>query len=454
MFGWPFSRDREDKKKGRVSRNRDNIRKAKGADRYNHDDSVHRQPAELAGRAGIIRPRSTREKAGASLKSGQASLSFTGDYGYNERITLYRFLRERIPVVNGAVWTWVRLCSSPIEFFSEGTKQADKSGQLGSAVDDLNNRLSPNPYQKSGGLDRLSDLFFSSLFVDGAFAGNIEIGSDGKIAGFTPCDIRNLTFEYEDGWKIYHESESGRTLMDPSTFIYIPLDDEVADPRGRSILQSVGFVSQVEQKLMDDMRKTQEKSGYNRLHVLIKKPERRLGESEANFLERANNYFDDTVGLFSDIKPADSVVTWDDIEIKTVGLSTGGGTGSNSWYLSHRAVVEDICAGVHLDPFMLGYSYGTTRSWARFKFELLLRQVVSVQKQAVRFFEWLINSHLALSGVRLKAAARFNNDRIHGALERYESENEGSKRILDLFQAGLISKEEARDRIFRIEGEN
>jgi hypothetical protein len=103
---------------------------------------------------------------------------------------------------------------------------------------------------------------------------------------------------------------------------------------------------------------------------------------------------------------------------------------------------------------MLGYSYGNTRSWARFKFELVLRQVISVQKLAVRFFEWLVNTHLALSGINLKAVVNFNNDRIDGALERYQSEHEQARRVLELYEAGLLSKEEARSRVFRIEGEN
>jgi hypothetical protein len=420
----------------------------------NRERSKQTSHSELAQRAKIIKPRRPRQRSGVSLKDDYAKISFPADYGYYERLTLYRFLREQIPVINGAVWTWVRLCSSPLEIRPDASERESDIRIIDDAVSELNSRLKPNPYYKSGGLERLSDLFFSSLFIDGAFAGNIEVGPDGTLAGFSSVDVRNLSFEYDDGWKIYHESEAGKRLLDPASFIYIPLDDDPADPRGKSILQSVGFVSRIEQKLIDDMQKSQEKTGYNRLHVLIKKPERRMGESENDFHDRANSYFDDTVGLFTGIKPSDSVVTWDDIEIKIIGPSGGTTTATHSWYLSHRAVVEDVCAGVHLDPFMLGYSYGNTRSWARFKFELVLRQVISVQRLAVRFFEWLINSHLALSGVDLKAAVRFNNDRINGALERYQSEHEQAQSTLELYNAGLLSKEEARNRIFRIEEDN
>ncbi|HBZ00376.1 MAG TPA: hypothetical protein DEO84_03545 [candidate division Zixibacteria bacterium] len=407
----------------------------------------------LAANGRVIRGHQAREKVGASLKGSNATISLPADYGFSERVTLYRFLRENIPIISGAIWIWVRLCASPMEFHLKDGAKERNIALLKSQLDKLNRILSPNPYYKSGGLDRLCDLFFSSLFIDGAFAGNIELNESGKLAGFSPCDIRNLTFECEADqagyprWNIYRESEGGRELLDPATFIYIPLDDDAGDPRGKSILQSVGFVSRLEQKLLDDMQKTQEKAGYNRLHVLIKKPERRLGETEQSYIDRANSYFDDTVTLFSGIKPSDSAVTWDDIEIKTIGPASGTGTATHSWYLSHRALVEDICAGVHLDPFMLGYSYSSTQTWARFKFELVLREIISVQRQAGRFFEWLVNTHLALEGVDLKASVKFDNDRVNSVLEKYQAEREQSDRVIELFKAGLLSKDEAREKI-------
>lgn len=417
--------------------------------------------AVLSQRGRIIKPRRVRQKAGMSLKEQRNRITFPADYGYHERITLYRFIREQIPVVNGAIWTWTRLCSSPLKFLPASGGTETQAADLKEVIDRLNIEFAPNPYYKSGGLERLADMFFSSLFTDGAFAGKIEMDRRGNAAGFQPVDVRNLTFEFESdrseatmhGMKIYYESSDGKRLLDPAQFVYIPLDEDSTDPRGRSILQSIGFVSRLEQKLLDDMQKSQEKSGYNRIHVLIKKPERRLGEGENDYVDRANSYFDDTVGLFSDIKPSDSVVTWDDIELKMIGPSGGSSTVTHSWYLSHRAVVEDVCAGVHLDPFMLGYSFGNTQSWAKFKYELVLRQVVSVQRLAARFFEWLVNTHFALSGSPVKVTARFDNDSIDGALERHMSRNEEARRARELYESGLLSREEARSRILRDEEE-
>ncbi len=408
--------------------------------------------SDLARRVGIVKASSGREKAASAIKSLQAEINFPADYGHYERITLYRFLRENIPVVNGAVWVWVRLCASPMEFAVRGEADERSAEALKPHLERLNAILAASPYGRFGGIDRLCDLFFSSLFVDGAFAGGLQFDSRGALTGFLPCDIRNLGFERDQAggdWRIILEADGQRNLLDSASFIYLPLDEEANDPRGRSILQSVGFVSRIEQKLLDDMHKAQEKAGYNRLHVVIKKPERRVGETESAYIERANTYFDDTVTLFSGIRPADSAVTWDDVEIKTISPEGGAG---GSWYLSHRAIVEDICAGVHLDPFMLGYSYSSTQTWARFKYELVLREIASVQKLAVRFFEWLVNGYLQSVGAGLAVDVRFDNDRVHSLLDQNRGEQQEMAHVADLFKAGLLSREEARDRIFRLEG--
>jgi len=420
--------------------------------RKNKTGGGHLPFGSLAQRARIIKPAVGREKAGSGIKSAQAEISFPADYGHYERITLYRFLRENIPIVNGAIWIWARLCASPMEFVARGAGGERDAKMLKSHLERLNIILASSRYGRFGGVDRLCDLFFSSLFVDGAFAGGLKFDSGGRLTGFAPCDIRNLSFERDSKtaeWAIFLENEGQRSLLDPASFIYVPLDEDAIDPRGKSILQSVGFVSRIEQKILDDMQKAQEKAGYNRLHVVIKKPERRMGETESAYIERANGYFDDTVTLFSGIRPSDSAVTWDDVEIKTI--SPEGGAGS-SWYLSHRAIVEDICAGVHLDPFMLGYSYSTTQTWARFKYELVLREIVSVQKLAVRFFEWLVNGYLDNVGAGFAVDIRFDNDRVYSLLEQYRVEQKEVERVADLFKAGLLSREEARERIFRLEG--
>ncbi len=380
------------------------------------------------------------------LRSFNLSLSDTNGYRHQERITLYRFLTDNIPILNGSIWLWTRICAAPVEFKFNGLSES--AGEA--IVKHFDRVLSPLSYQKTGGIESIVNLFFRSLFIDGCFSGEVILNSTGaNIEDFSACDSRYLAFENtRKGWAIYFETDTKRVKLDPGSFYYTGMDSSSFDPRGISMLSTIGFISHLEQKLINDMSQTLERSGYQRVQVQLTKPEKLPGESDKDYIERANRYFDDTVDLMKDLKPADSAVTWEDVKISTISPS---GAVSSGWYLYHRALVEDICAGMHLDPFMLGYSFGTTQTWARFKFELMMRQIIAVQEKARGFLKWLFELEMALRGVSGEIEILFDNRRVFGSLERYKAESILADNIIEQYKAGLLSKDEAREKLEQIE---
>jgi len=62
------------------------------------------------------------------------------------------------------------------------------------------------------------------------------------------------------------------------------------------------------------------------------------------------------------IETEDNPVTWDDVTIEHIGPSGPAGP-RPALYLNHRAMIEEICSGTHLSPFLLGYSYNATTNW-------------------------------------------------------------------------------------------
>jgi hypothetical protein len=114
--------------------------------------------------------------------------------------------------------------------------------------------------------------------------------------------------------------------------------------------------------------------------------------------------------------------------------------------LNHRAMIEDICAGTNLAPFLLGYSYGATNTWSSFKFDVVMRQVKSVQAEVARFMEWIGNVELALAGYDCKCRFVFDNTFAYEATEKMTIENSRVDNVLKLYQAGLIDEEAARQK--------
>ncbi|MEW5994231.1 MAG: hypothetical protein AB1744_07535, partial [Candidatus Zixiibacteriota bacterium] len=186
-------------------------------------------------------------------------------------------------------------------------------------------------------------------------------------------------------------------------------------------------------------------SGYHRLHVRITPPERMAGESDSAYVERINSYFDATVSMIKSCDVDDNPVTWDNVAIEHIGPENVRSV-TNSWFFNHRAMIEDICAGTNLSPFMLGYSYGATTTWSAFKFDIVMRQVRSVQAEVAHFLEWIGNIDLALAGIDARCRFEFDNTFAYQAAEKTSVDSTRIENILKLLNAGLIDKEVARSK--------
>jgi hypothetical protein len=141
----------------------------------------------------------------------------------------------------------------------------------------------------------------------------------------------------------------------------------------------------------------------------------------------------------------DNPVTWDNVNIEHVGPDTTKSS-TSSWFLNHRAMIEEICAGTNLAPFLLGYSYGATTTWSSFKFDVVMRQVKSIQSEVSRFLEWVGDIELALAGLPWKCRYVFDNTFAYQAAERAGIESTRVENLLKLYQAGLIDEKAARER--------
>ncbi|OGC76693.1 MAG: hypothetical protein A2Z27_00290 [candidate division Zixibacteria bacterium RBG_16_50_21] len=404
--------------------------------------------AKLEAQVGSLEKENLVTSPTAKLYPEFSTLAWNSVWGAQHpfKIRFYRFLRDSVPILNSALWTWTRLCASPSYVQIKGSDEPEVVRQAEEIIADLNKRIYQPVYQKSGGVDALITQFFNSLFTDGMVCGEIVLTPAGdKIDRFYFIDPVTLCFELKDGlqWEIFQEQEGRKVKLNPDSTFYFGLDAEVNSPVGKSLLTAVPFVSRIEQQLVSDMQKTMHNAGYHRLHVQIKPPERSQFESDEAYVSRANNYFQETVKMMRSFSPNDNPVTWNDVEIKYIGPESRQAA-STAWYINHKAMLEDVAAGLHLDPFMLGYSYGTNQTWAGFKFDLVQKNVVSLQRVAKRFLEWVRNIELALHGLTVEAEHHFDNQRGFGRLESVQVEKMELENIIKRQDKGYIDFEAAQ----------
>jgi hypothetical protein len=389
----------------------------------------------------------------APIADAQWTFSEAGLGDREFRVRLYRFLRDHIPLLKAVVWTWTRLAVAPHHFeFTDGPAALHQRARR--VLENLDRRIYPHPTVRFGGFDTLLIQFFNSLFTDGGTAGELIVNpAHNAVDKFYLIDAATIDFDPtpEGDWRIVQRFEGKKIPLTTASVYYYPLDADANSPHGKSLLSAVGFVARVEQELIADMRRAMHNAGYHRLHVKIHPPEKQASETEQDYTERANTYFDRTVAMMRDFEVDDNPVTWDDVEISHVGPSSQVSSSTN-WYVNHKAMVEDVIAGCHLAPFMLGYSYGATQNWAQFKYEMVQRQVFSLQKVASNFLEWIANIELALHGIEVDCRHVFDNRLNFGLVDKLQAEKLRTELLIAQMDKGLITPEEAREKLLLSDG--
>jgi hypothetical protein len=360
------------------------------------------------------------------------------------RTLLYRFLTDNIPAVSAAVSTWVRFSAAP-----GGYRVTANSAQIAKRAEERLGILSDSIYRTASGkpagmVTLLVDLF-TSLYRDGLYGGFLLVKPDGRgVDGFLSIDTADFSARGEGAsFALRYERGDVSIDLNRTDFYFIPYGASVTEPFGRSILHAVPFVSYIEQQLVDDMRRTSHNSGFHRLHVKITPPAMMAGESDKAYIERINRYFDDTVAMIKNCDVDDNPVTWDNVTVEHIGPNASQ-SATNSWFFGHRAMIEEICAGTNLAPFLLGYSYGATTTWSAFKFDMVMRQVRSIQTEIANFLEWIGNIDLALAGIDAKCRYEFDNTFAFSAEEKSRVQTTQVESLLKLYQAGLVDEQTAR----------
>jgi len=384
---------------------------------------------------------------GSSSRLSRSLRVAADDMSTGRRTRLYRFIADTVPVVAACIWTWARLTAAPGRFRPDDRGNSRTDARVQQRLDDLLERLhTPGNPADSGGVDLLTELT-AGLFRDGMFGGIVTVDSGAtRVERFRPLDAARFVLDNESSNRIMkYEADPGNVRLDRPDFYFMPLGGGIEAPLGRSILSAVPFVSFVEQQLVDDMRRSSHNAGFHRLHVRITPPERLSAESDSAYVERINSYFDATVGMIRSCEVDDNPVTWDNVAIEYIGPENSRSV-TNSWFFNHRAMIEEICAGTNLAPFMLGYSYGATTTWSSFKFDLVMRQVRSVQTEIARFMEWLGAIDLALGGFEPRCRWEFDNTFAYQASDRASVQTQQVNNVIRLFEAGLLDKQTAIDK--------
>lgn len=355
------------------------------------------------------------------------------------RADFYRYLRDHVPIISSAIWSWVHLCSTPQSYNLNGS-QAEKDRAV-KIISDLETRVFENPLIRRDGIRQLTEQFFLELFTVGSFAGEIVPLADGSgIDYFRTMDPDTIQWERDGRWQAFIEDDRGkRTYLNGERFFFAALGADIMNPRGIEPLASIPFVAQIQEAMLSDMARSARNAGTPRLQIRIRPPKPFTHENEKEYQARINRYFDDTVSQFSRLDADDNLFTWDDVEVTLVG---GDQNRNFTWRLNREQVIEDVITGLRLFPWVLGRSHGTTKNWVEAQFNLLMQIVDSVQALGATLGNCLRNTELRMKGLSVSSEHVFAPNQDPFLLSRMQARAVEFETVDKKVQRGYISKDD------------
>lgn len=391
------------------------------------------RPSTTHTRAEVLQPASHPEDAHAFARSVE-TIALPGDTPFG-MLEVYRHLRDAIPDISDAVWTWKRLCQTGYD-----VELVDPSSDVAKArAERLLSELDRRVNSGDRGMDGLLDIFYTSLFTFGAAALEIVPSSSREsIHDVVPVDVWTVRFKREKhGLQAYQVRAGRETKLPMDRFIYVGLDRDGTNPYGRSMLRTLPFVLKIQRRLVEDMAKATHNAGWPKLHVRYTPEERLRGETADAYRERIEETFNTLRDRLSGLEADQNLVTYDNVRIDLVQGDQQGHT----FYENHKAIEEQVITGMHLMPILMGRNYGTTETYGTAQFEIINRQVESVNRSVKRILERLYNFELALMWGSARAAVHMRHNRTVDLFRAAQARGKEIDNALRLRDEGLVDQD-------------
>jgi hypothetical protein len=358
-----------------------------------------------------------------------------------------RFVRDHIPDVAAGVWAWVRLCSTNRVLELIGGSESDRESAR-RMIASLEERLLESTFDHRPGFDGIAEQFFQAVFTVGSYAGEVVASPDRKsLARFSPIDPATVRFkQYPTSGRLvpYQLGEDGSLApLNEASFFYFGLDADASSPYGRSPLSSLPFVLRLQQQLFEDMGKAAHNAGYPTLHVKYHAPQREPGENLADYQNRVQADFESISAAMKTRTPDSNFLTQNNIDIQYIGPSGQ----MLRWKETLETISEQVVAALHLAPFLIGRNYGTTQSWARAQYDLMVNNAASVQRAAARLVDWIANLELALEGSPVRAKCRFAPHNSWNDIDEARAQNIRVATLLKLRDSGLLTQDQVMAKV-------
>ena len=306
----------------------------------------------------------------------------------NGEITLYRSIREAVPILDAAIWKLVRLCGGVL------IRCADTRAQQG-----LNRFLDTvNTGRGQQGIQSFLDQYLDCMITCGQGVGEIVLDPQGKSIAAIVCADPALV-EIREGnspldFRLCVREDGGEPTELPwqQLLLFTPFQPEAEHPYGVSMLRSMPFLTGVLLKIYQALGQNWERVGNLRFAVVCKPDEnsplsaQERGEQVASQWSQAMQ--SSRQGAVRDF------VAVGDVDIKVIGAD-------NQILDSEvpvRQILEQLVAKTGIPPFLLGLSWSSTERMSAQQADLMTSEITAIRRSLEPILRRICRLWLRLGG--------------------------------------------------------
>lgn len=303
-------------------------------------------------------------------------------------ITLYRSIREAVPIIDAAIWKMVRLCGG-VQVRCSDTRAQQGLNRFLAMVDTGRGQQ---------GIQSFLDQYLDCMLTCGQGVGEMVLDPQGKTIAALLCADPALV-EIREGdslldFRLCVREDGGQPKELPwqQLLLFTPFQPEAEHPYGVSMLRSMPFLTGVLLKIYQALGQNWERVGNLRFAVVCKPDEnsplstQERGEQVASQWSQAMQ--SSRQGAVRDF------VAVGDVDIKVIGAD-------NQILDSEvpvRQILEQLVAKTGIPPFLLGLSWSSTERMSAQQADLLTSEITAIRRSLEPMLRRICRLWLRLGG--------------------------------------------------------
>lgn len=307
---------------------------------------------------------------------------------HSGEISLYRSIREAVPIIDAAIWKMVRLCGGV------QVRCGDTRAQQG-----LNRFLATvDTGRGQQGLQSFLDQYLDCMLTCGQGVGEMVLDPQGKTIAALLCadpalvEIREGDSPLDFRLCVREDGGQPKELPWQQLLLFTPFQPEAEHPYGVSMLRSMPFLTGILLKIYQALGQNWERVGNLRFAVVCKPDEnsplsaQERGEQVASQWSQAMQ--SSRQGAVRDF------VAVGDVDIKVIGAD-------NQILDSEvpvRQILEQLVAKTGIPPFLLGLSWSSTERMSAQQADLLTSEITAIRRSLEPMLRRICRLWLRLGG--------------------------------------------------------